>query len=156
MWCRFFPSEEAFEAEAATYQDPIMGAMLPAPDASNDGSAEPVYTATGFRLPPFLVLPRGTLLADMLDKKLDALEVLLMVCDVAGLLQGLHAKGYVLNDLSPTNLLFLPRRHQWRLASVRSSLRTGAPSCALACPAGDSWMISSLSRQNAKLSWART
>jgi hypothetical protein len=131
--CRFFPSEEAFEAEAVTYQDPVMGAMLPTPDASNDGVSEPVYTSTGYRLPPFLVLPRGTLLADLCDRNLDAVEVLLMVCDVASLLQGLHGKGYVLTNLNPANLLFLPRRHQWRLASVRNAMRTGASSLAMDC-----------------------
>lgn len=77
----------------------------------------------------FLDLPTGTLLADMCKRKLVAVEVLLMVCDVASLLQGLHGKGYVLTNLKAANLLFLPSCHQWCLASVRNTMRIGLPPC---------------------------
>jgi serine/threonine protein kinase len=125
--CRFFRWRSEFDQKVALYNDPVLRSTLPDLLRADDNASGVTQSKSGYVFPPWLVLERGTTLADWVRRPRGYGEVLTMVESLARMLATLHAAELVHRDLKPDNALYLLQSAQWRLLDLGIVARAGAP-----------------------------
>ena len=94
-------------------------------DAS-DNAGGSVRSRSGFVFPPYVVMERGTTLAEWLQTARAFPAVMHMFHDLAKGLTCLHSAGFVHRDLKPDNVLWMLQTQVWKLIDFGIAATAGA------------------------------